>query len=201
LRRIPRTFPNRDNRAARLLAKRLLGRIRRDVDLDRSQRRGARIGKNVDVGRDVYLADLCPWLLTIGDDVTIGMHVTIFTHDNSSKLLVDYTQVSNVTIEDRVYIGAFSIILPGVTIGEGSVIGAGSVIRNDIPAGVVAAGSPARVLGDCDSFVSKHRRGLERGPVYEDVWAGGRFDVDAVPSEMRERMRSELQDGRRGYIP
>lgn len=51
-----------------------------------------------------------------------------------------------ITIEDNVWIGANATICGGVTIGEGSVIGAGSVVTKDIPAGVVAAGNPCRVL-------------------------------------------------------
>lgn len=53
---------------------------------------------------------------------------------------------SPITIEDNVWIGANATICGGVTIGEGSVIGAGSVVTKDIPAGVVAAGNPCRVL-------------------------------------------------------
>lgn len=51
-----------------------------------------------------------------------------------------------ITIEDNVWIGANATVIGGVTIGEGSVIGAGSVVINDIPAGVVAAGNPCRVI-------------------------------------------------------
>ena len=59
-----------------------------------------------------------------------------------------------VTIEDYVWIGANSIILPGVTIGRGSVIGAGSVVHRDIPPMVVAAGNPATVVKDCSELKS-----------------------------------------------
>ncbi|ABC29520.1 Acetyltransferase (isoleucine patch superfamily) [Hahella chejuensis KCTC 2396] len=51
-----------------------------------------------------------------------------------------------IVIGNHVWVGANTIILPGVTIGNGSVIGAGSVVRNDIPAGCIAAGNPAQVL-------------------------------------------------------
>ncbi len=56
-----------------------------------------------------------------------------------------------VTIEDYVWIGANSIILPGVTIGRGSVIGAGSVVHKDLPPMVVAAGNPATIVKDCSN--------------------------------------------------
>ena len=60
------------------------------------------------------------------------------------KLAYQYT--SFVRIENNVWIGAGAIILPGVTIGENSVIGAGSVVTKDIPANVVAVGNPCKVL-------------------------------------------------------
>lgn len=50
------------------------------------------------------------------------------------------------TIEDEVWLGGHVTILPGVTIGRGSIIGAGSVVTKDVPAGVVAAGNPCKVL-------------------------------------------------------
>jgi acetyltransferase-like isoleucine patch superfamily enzyme len=55
-------------------------------------------------------------------------------------------EIRPVTISDKVWIGFNSLILCGVTIGEGAVIGAGSVVTNDIPAWTVAAGNPARVI-------------------------------------------------------
>lgn len=65
-------------------------------------------------------------------------------------------------IEDNVWIGAGTIILPGVTIGENSVIGAGSVVTRDVPANVVAFGSPCRVIrtiGDRDeTYYSQDRK-------------------------------------------
>jgi maltose O-acetyltransferase len=52
----------------------------------------------------------------------------------------------DITLGDRVWIGGSTVICPGVTIGENSIIGAGSVVTKDIPAGVVAAGNPCRVI-------------------------------------------------------
>ncbi len=59
-------------------------------------------------------------------------------------------QSARVVIEDNVFIGTRSMVLKGVTIGENSVIGAGSIVVSDIPAGVIAAGVPARVLRAID---------------------------------------------------
>ncbi len=178
----------------------LLTRLRRDPDLERLVQRGLRLGSNVMIGRDVYLAELCPWLLTIGDDVTIGMHVTIFTHDSSTKRRIGYTAVSPVTVGDRAYVGGFCVVLPGVTIGENAIVGAGSVVRQDIPRDAVAAGSPAQVIGSTEEFKQRNADRLAESPRYESVWAlegiGG-----AVPIELQARMRADLSGGKIGFIP
>ena len=85
----------------------------------------------------------------IGDAVMFGPNVTIATagHPVLPQLRKDGIQYNKeVHIQRNVWIGANVVILPGVTIGENSVIGAGSVVTKDIPANVVAVGSPCRVL-------------------------------------------------------
>ena len=85
----------------------------------------------------------------IGNHVMIGPNVTIDTgtHPVCPELRWHAVQYNlPVRIGDNVWIGAGAILLPGVTIGENSVIGAGSVVTHDIPANVVAVGTPCRVL-------------------------------------------------------
>ncbi|WP_028045797.1 sugar O-acetyltransferase [Cellulomonas sp. URHE0023] len=89
----------------------------------------------------------------IGDRVLIAPNVTISTagHPTVPEERVGGWQFSRpVRIEDDVWIGANVVILPGVTVGAGSVIGAGSVVTRDIPARVVAVGSPCRVVRSVD---------------------------------------------------
>lgn len=84
--------------------------------------------------------------IVIGDDVALGPHVKIFTatHDYSTYDLKDVA--ATVRVEDNAWVGGGSIILPGVTIGRGAVIGAGSVVTRDVPPFSVAVGNPARVV-------------------------------------------------------
>jgi acetyltransferase-like isoleucine patch superfamily enzyme len=90
--------------------------------------------------------------ITIEDDVMMGsgVHIYINNHkfDRTDIPLIDqgYYPDEAVTLKKGCWVGANSILLPGVTIGENSVIGAGSVVTKSIPDGVVAAGIPAKVL-------------------------------------------------------
>ncbi len=84
--------------------------------------------------------------IRIGNEVAIAPEVCFFAagHDYERLDLPDIAKP--IVVGDNVWIGARSIILPGVTIGEGAVIGAGSVVSRDIPAWTVAVGNPAKVL-------------------------------------------------------
>jgi maltose O-acetyltransferase len=121
--------------------------------------RGSKIGKNVDIANFVFLEDAHPELITIGDNVDIAPRVIIATHDS---VLVCFQRESTVRtaeviINKNVYLGAGAIILPGVTIGEYSIIGAGGVVVHDIPPFSVAYGVPAKVICTLDEWLEKKR--------------------------------------------
>jgi len=110
-------------------------------------------GCNVHAGRNFYanfnLTVVDDADIFIGDNVMIGPNVTIVTgtHPVCPELREKVCQFNlPVHIGSRVWIGAGAIILPGVTVGDDSVIGAGSVVTKDVPTGVVAVGVPCRVL-------------------------------------------------------
>ncbi|WP_314059405.1 sugar O-acetyltransferase [uncultured Vagococcus sp.] len=109
-------------------------------------------GVNTSIGNHFYanfnLVVVDDGPVKIGNNVMIGPNVTITT--TGHPIHPDYRQGGGqfslpVVIEDGVWIGANVVIMPGVTVGENTVIGAGSVVTRDIPANVVAFGSPCRV--------------------------------------------------------
>ena len=110
-------------------------------------------GKNTHFGKFVYanfnLTLVDDAHIYVGDYTMIGPNVVIATasHPIDPELRQRVTQYNlDVHIGKNVWIGAGALILPGVTIGDNSVIGAGSVVNKDIPANVVAVGNPCRVL-------------------------------------------------------
>ncbi|MDT9593573.1 acyltransferase [Nocardioides zeae] len=100
-----------------------------------------------------------PWLVRIGDRVTVSSGVRLVTHDGSGWLVRDHRgrryRYAPISIGDDVFIGAGATILPGVKIGDRVVVGAGSVVSRSVPSGTVVAGVPARRLGTWDDFVAR----------------------------------------------
>lgn len=103
---------------------------------------GVKVGQKVFVGRNCIIDDTFPELITIEDEVIISAGTIIFTHDASTPGEV----VSPVLIKKGAYLGAGCIILPGVTIGEFSVVGAGAVVTKDVAPSTVVVGVPARLI-------------------------------------------------------
>lgn len=113
----------------------------------------AAFGSNVHIGDDFFgnvnLTFVDDVEIRIGDGVMIAPSVTLTTtgHPVHPARRVDFGRFSEpIVIEDEVWIGSNAVVLPGVRIGRGSVIGAGSVVSRDIPPMTVAVGTPCRVL-------------------------------------------------------
>ena len=111
------------------------------------------MGNNITIGDNVFMNFGCIIFdmgeVTIGNSVMFGPRVGIYTTNHAfdpEERAKNIAVSKPVTIGDRVWVAADVKIVQGVTIGEGSVIGAGSVVTHDIPAGVIAAGNPCRVL-------------------------------------------------------
>ncbi|MGN7485003.1 sugar O-acetyltransferase [Priestia megaterium] len=120
-------------------------------------------GTNVHFGNSVYanfnltLVDDCD--IFVGDNVMFGPNVTISAgthpiHPNLRRKKAQYNVP--IYIEDNVWIGAQSVVLPGVHIGENTVIGAGSVVTKSIPANVVAVGNPCRIIREINDRDMKY---------------------------------------------
>lgn len=114
------------------------------------------IGDRVRIGEFVHIG--CVSRVEIGNDVLMGSKIYISDHNHGSysgkvqnspyelPVMRALTEGSHVKICDRVWIGEFVTILPGVTIGEGSIIGSHTTVTHDIPPNSIAFGSPARVV-------------------------------------------------------
>ena len=180
----------------RRLLKSLVLRGRGDLGVDALRKRGLRVGRNLYLGQGARLDNGFLWLIAIGDDVTISPHATILVHDAATKRGTGYSQLAPVTIGDGVYIGAGAIVLPGASIGDGAIVGAGSVVRRDVAAGTIVAGNPARVIGQVDEFIARHRSQLATRPCYP---AAGWTYARGITRARQDQMYQELRQ-RGGYI-
>jgi len=144
-------IPFRDHQKRSEIANRLLGKVGEGLDIQAPFY--CDYGSHIYAGRKVYMNFNCVILdcakVTIGDNVFLAPNVQIYTAYHpiiAHERIKGPELASPVTIGDNVWIGGGAIICPGVTIGENSTIGAGSVVTCDIPANVVAAGNPCRVI-------------------------------------------------------
>ncbi len=113
--------------------------------------RGVKIGKQVFLGGGNILDRVRPDLITIEDEVSLAGGVYILTHSNPTRPLREILGPSShvvkpVHIKRGAWIAINVVILPGVTIGENSIVATGSVVNRDIPPYTIAAGNPARVI-------------------------------------------------------
>jgi maltose O-acetyltransferase len=140
---------------------RAAGMIYPRISLTRLQKRGLRLGKNVYIGTPGGVDYNFCWLISIGDDCIISPDVIILAHDASPENHLGYQKIGKVTIGCRTYVGVGTVILPGVNIGHDVIIGAGSMVTEDIPSNSVVVGNPARVVESTSEFIKKHRKNLQ----------------------------------------
>ena len=113
--------------------------------------RGVKIGENVFLGGGNVLDRVRPDLITIEDYVSLAGGVYILTHSNPTTPLREILgprshKIAPVHIKKGAWITLNVVILPGVTIGENSIVSTGSVVRKDVPPYTIVAGNPAKVI-------------------------------------------------------
>lgn len=175
--------------------KELVYRIRGEYTTEKLIKMGMKVGKNFKRLNGVILDPSHCWLIEIGDDVTIAPRVHILCHDASTKIFLDYTKIGRVTIGNKVFIGAESVILPGVTIGNNVVIGANSTVTHNIPNNSVVVGSPAKVICSLGDYLEKEKRRMEEAPCY-----GEEYTLQAAVSIEKRMEQKENLKGKIGYI-
>lgn len=127
---------------------------------------GVKIGQGCSVYTDTHNFGTEPWLIEIGNCVTLGHEVQLITHDGSSRLFRDRlpgmnpygNRFATIVIHDNCFIGNNAILLPGVEIGPDAVVGAGSVVTKTVPPRTVAAGNPAQLIKTLDEYIESYRQ-------------------------------------------
>lgn len=172
--------------------KNLLYRLRADYTTEKLITMGLKVGKNFKRLNGTILDPSHCWLISIGDNVTMAPRVHILAHDASTCPIVGYARIGRVNIGNNVFIGAESIVLPGVNIGDNVVIGAGSVVTKDIPANSVAVGNPARVIRTYQEYSDKVKNNFEHSAVYDESYT---LRNKHITDKIKSKMYDELESG------
>lgn len=154
--------------------------------IDELRKRGAKIGENVDILDNCIIdPDHC-FHITIGNNVTLAPNVHILAHDASTKKFIGFTKVKNTIIGDDVFIGASTIVLPGVEIGNNSIVAAGSVVFKNVPENSVVGGNPAQLICTTDNYLDRMKQEMNQYNTLDD-----KYIFDNLNSE-RKAVRVKL---------
>lgn len=152
---------------------------------------GFKAGKNFQYYSGYPIDSNWPWLISVGDDVTLSSNVRLLAHDASTAKTGVHTKIGIVQIGNNVFIGADTIVLCNTRIGDNVIIGAGSVVTCDIPSNSVYAGNPAKFICSFQEYQKKHKENQTTHPVFrERTW----LEWPKAPLEEKEAMREKLKD-------
>lgn len=171
----------------------LRDRLRRRY-IDNLIRRGLQLGANVYLNDGFFIDPSHCHLISIGDGAVFGPSVTVLAHDASTKKLIGKTKIQAVRVGRDAFVGARAILLAGSEVGDGSILGAGSVLLARIPPREVWAGNPARRICSVEEYRNKLQELDGRD------FAESRYEISALDEERRREMVAEVTLDRPGFM-
>ncbi|OPZ70373.1 MAG: Galactoside O-acetyltransferase [bacterium ADurb.Bin478] len=159
------------------------------------RKQGAQIGEGCSIIPDNLGQE--PYLVKIGNHVTIANHVQFINHNGAVWVCRDQDPniqlFGPIVIGDNCVISQNVILLPNIHIGANTIIGAGSVVVSDIPANSIAMGVPARVIGSTDKFMEKAKESWKvQQPPDMEIEPGADWFTSRHYQENRARLRRHL---------
>jgi acetyltransferase-like isoleucine patch superfamily enzyme len=146
-----------------------LSDLRNEWIVRKSVKAGLKLGNEVRIiGKPDFGSE--PYLIDIGDHVTIASQVSFVTHDGATWVFRHLPQYrglqrfGRIRIGDNCFIGQRAIIMPGVAIGDNCVVGAGSIVTKSVPDNCVVAGTPAAYICSYDEYVERSAERCEQYP-------------------------------------
>lgn len=120
---------------------------------------GVKIGTGCRIATRYWSSE--PYLITIGNNVQITRGVSFYTHGGGNSIrdiIPDFDAFGKIKVEDRAYLGAFSQVMAGVTIGEGAIVAAGSIVTKSVEPHTVVGGNPAKYICTVDEFIHRNEK-------------------------------------------
>lgn len=152
---------------------------------------GVHIGSNGFIGRHAELDWSHGMHIHIEDHATIVSGARVIRHDAAAESHCGITRVAPVRICRRAFVDANAVVLPSVTIGSDAIVGAGSVVTGDVPAGVVVAGNPARPIGFTADLVTRRLADASRSRVFPPRL----YNTSPLPAGLARRLDDAGRDG------
>lgn len=163
-----------------------------EIWIEDYKKRGMKIGKGCSIQPGVIFDYSHCNLISIGNNVGIAPQVYFLVHDASTKKELGYTKIGAITIEDNVFIGARTIILPGVTVGKNSIVGAGSVVIKDVPPNTIVVGNPAKVIGSKSEYIQKNKELMDISYLFGEEYT---FSYGYLDDEKKQEINDKLKNG------
>lgn len=144
---------------------------------------GVQIGENCLISTRNWSSE--PYLIKIGNNVQVTSNVTFHTHGGANvarRKYPNFDVFGKIVVEDWAYIGANSQIMPGVTIGEGALVAAGSIVTKSVKPYTVVGGNPARYICTVDEYIERNKE----------------YNLDSKPlsSEEKKKLLFSLDDSK-----
>jgi len=162
---------------------------KREIFIRKLVNNGLRLGKDVHIIDTFFFDPSHCFLISIGDNCTICPNVRLIAHDASTKIFLGYTKIGRIDVHENSFLGDSVIVLPNVTIGPNSIVGAGSVVTKDVSPNSVAAGNPARVISSLDDYLEKVRSISKTKGVFSKEYA-----IHMLDGTKRNEVLKSLED-------
>lgn len=123
-----------------------------------ARRIGVKVGEHTAISPETHFPGE-PYLVTIGCHVQVTRSVSFYTHGGGNvvrRQIPDFDCFGKIMVEDWAYIGSESLILPGVTIGEGAIVAAGSVVTKSVAPYTVVGGNPAKFICTVEDYIARN---------------------------------------------
>ena len=173
-----------------------LRRYRKERHLARLVGRGLKIGRNVQIEGDCFFDPSHCFLISVGDGCVLAPGVRLIAHDASMFGFIGITKIGRIDIGEKCFLGDSVCVLPNVTIGAHSVVGACSVVVRDIPPRSVAVGNPARVVCALDEFLDKHRENSRNHRSFQE----SEYSIATITDAGKREMLEYLAGNRVAYM-
>ena len=177
--------------------KSFLYRLRGEVTTEDLIKLGLKVGKDFRRNEHCIIDQSHCWLIEIGDNVTLAPRVHILAHDASMWHECGYTKIAPVHIGNNVFIGAGSIILPGVNIGDDTIIEAGSVVTHDIESNSVVAGNPAQKIKKYTEYIVEHKQYMQKKPCYGEEYT---LRNPQIQESQKMKQKKAVEKNGFGYV-